>query len=167
MSSLVSEQTLLTTPDPSNVQPKISKIIAPEGDFITLTTGSLTTDTISIGGNQNQYSGTVTTTTDATPTILNTVTTTSNRSSCFNVKVVAMSAAGDSAVFTATIKAKNNSGTLTIGPPINNLSDKDTSLLPAGITYTVSSQDFNVVGTGVAATTIKWTAFIDEVYVSL
>ncbi len=75
------------------------------------------------------------------------------------VNLVAATSAGDTAVFTSQVKAKNAAGVVTIGTPFNNWEDIDAAIATASISFSVSGTNILLRATGVAATTIEWSGF--------
>jgi len=96
------------------------------------------------------------TTTDATPSTLYTIPTTTDTILFLTVKTIGVKADGDSGIYTLSSRAKNLSGVVTLGTPFNQWDDIESGLTNTSIGVSVSGTDILVRVTGLAATTIKW-----------
>lgn len=95
-----------------------------------------------------------------------TIGSTNNTTYLYSLGITAATAAGDTAVFRRSVRAKNVGGVLTVGAVFDNWLDSDAVIAGADITFIGSGTDVIARATGVAGQTINWRGCITEVQLS-
>jgi hypothetical protein len=109
------------------------------------------------GGTTRFLANGAATTVGATDDILYPVVTLNNVSYLLQYDIVGATSTGNTAIFRASIRAKNDAGTLTLSDvPFDIWSSMDSALAGANASYVVFGATIRVTVTGVAGQTIAW-----------
>lgn len=123
----------------------------------------LTGGAFSLNNREITYSAGTGNTVGAITTDIYTLPTLTNQILLYTARIVAATAAGDTAVFLTSVNVKNIAGALTIGAPFNTGGAADAAINSASIAFIVSGTHVIIRGTGVAGQTINWSGAVVEV----
>ncbi len=100
-------------------------------------------------------------TTDATPTIIDTLTLGANSAGVIQYTAKGVAANGDAITISQIVRFKKASGTLTLGTPADILASVvDAGLSGGSIAISAASNNINVTVTGKAAVNVSWKCVI-------